>query len=325
MKKIFLFLGLAAAMCGQVLAQDTLLMDVPPSKYFYNFWPEEDSVIIHYLGFSVTASTETAAKFYTKDSLSVYGLAVLPKIAPELNTSQFTDTTLDNLFGHAKLYEAETDSLRTIGQLQVHMQHTPIAYYMAINKYDAMSTDTWPNLHLLKPLAVYEVYFDTPITVVDSFYVGFKYVQLGVPKYKLALYYMMPPHSHWTESIQHASYFNNTRRWRYYNSDMEFYYLMFPILTPDTVHGGDSLSVQVSLVDRLVAVQPNPATERVKVVASCGMERVTAYNAAGVMVHEQAATGLSTTLEVTGWPTGTYILHIQTPLGVSTKRLIVAR
>ena len=28
---------------------------------------------------------------------------------------------------------------------------------------------------------------------------------------------------------------------------------------------------------------------------------------------------------VAGWPAGTYILHIQTPLGVSTKRLVVAR
>ncbi|MBR3372516.1 MAG: T9SS type A sorting domain-containing protein [Bacteroidaceae bacterium] len=28
---------------------------------------------------------------------------------------------------------------------------------------------------------------------------------------------------------------------------------------------------------------------------------------------------------VAGWPAGTYILHIQTPLGISTKRLVVAR
>ena len=104
------------------------------------------------------------------------------------------------------------------------------------------------------------------------------------------------------------------------------FYLVFPILTPDTMDHPQDMTVDtVNMVDRLVAVQPNPATERVKVVASCGMERVTAYNAAGVKVHEQAATGLSTTLEVTGWPAGTYILHIQTPLGVSTKRLVVAR
>ena len=72
-------------------------------------------------------------------------------------------------------------------------------------------------------------------------------------------------------------------------------------------------------------MQPNPATERVKVVASCGMERVTAYDAAGVKVHEQPATGLCATLNVQGWLAGTYILHIQTPLGISTKRLVVAR
>ncbi len=105
-------------------------------------------------------------------------------------------------------------------------------------------------------------------------------------------------------------------------------YFVFPIIAPPdtTGTGDDSLAVQqVQLVDRLVAVQPNPATERVKVLASCGMERVTAYDATGRKVHEQSASGFSTTLEVTGWPAGTYILHIQTPMGVSTKRLVVAR
>ena len=343
MKRFLIFFGLIAAVCGQVLAQDTLLMSTPPNNYFYDNWPTDDSVRLNALGFNVNFSPETALRFYTKDSLQVYGIAVMLRLSREYEPNQWIDTTLDSIYGYAKLYEAEIDSPRTIGQAKVHFRDTPISYYMAINKYDGMSVDTWPSIHLLEPLAVQEVFFDAPITVADSFYVGFRFdrhYRLDVTtyntKYKLALRCLMPNHLNWenNNSFQTVTYYTDLDQWRYEHRGWTWMYLLFPVLTPDTVnhpqdttiHGGDSLTVEpVWPFDRLVSVQPNPATEQVRVLSSFGLTHLTAYDAAGVKVYDQAVSGLKATLEVTGWPAGTYILHIQTPVGVSTKRLVVAR
>jgi hypothetical protein len=116
--------------------------------------------------------------------------------------------------------------------------------------------------------------------------------------------------------------------WMYEDTNRVDKYLVFlyPILTPPDTSGlGNETVGEVNMLERMVAVQPNPATEQARVLSSFGITKVTAYDAAGRKVHEQSASGFSTTLEVTGWPAGTYILHIQTPLGVSTKRLVVAR
>ena len=340
MKKIVLFLGMVVVMCGQAMAQDTLTMNVPPNNYFYDVWPSEDTIGVNYYGFDpdIGHAVESGLRFFTKDTLQVYGLAVMLKLFRDYRPPVITyiDTTTDSIYGFMKLYEAETDSLRTIGQLKVHLHDTPIAYYLQWQKYDINPDYTWPDLHLLEPMAVQEVYFDTSITVTDSFYVGYRYDR----QYRVDQYTYSSPYSlalrafysnHWRDICpQQALYFVtglNSGYWRYTTGTNVSVYLLFPILTPDTTTapGDDSLSVQVSPVDRLVAVQPNPATERVKVLSSCGMERVTAYDATGRKVHEQSASGFSTTLNVQGWPAGTYILHIQTPLGISTKRLVVAR
>jgi len=141
------------------------------------------------------------------------------------------------------------------------------------------------------------------------------------------------------------------------------YFLIFPILTPeptidttvnpgsdttfvggDTVAMGDTLIVtdtviiggdtivnydtllavvQNDLLQRLTAVTPNPAVGTARVVASTGLSRIVAYNTAGSKVYDRPATGLSATLDVSRWPSGTYLLRIHTPLGTVTKKLIV--
>ena len=212
----------------------------------------------------------------------------------------------------------------------------------------------------LPVIPVYEHYFDSAYWVSDSFYVGWtkrsaEHVVFDSDGHRwqwdhwpVFIYGFgpLPLDTNYSDRLLiHNDYSNEPPEWMgrpvdygpewYYQiaNDRDVYpiYFVFPILTPEppedtTSHGGDSLAVEpVRPLDRLVSVQPNPATEQVKVVASCGMERVTAYNAAGVKVYDQAASGLKATLEVQSWPAGTYILHVQTPMGLSTKRLIVAR
>ena len=73
----------------------------------------------------------------------------------------------------------------------------------------------------------------------------------------------------------------------------------------------------------LVGMQPNPASGKVAVMSSYGIERVEVYDARGVRVYEQAASGTATGFDVSGWAKGAYAVMIYTPAGVATRRLVV--
>ena len=81
--------------------------------------------------------------------------------------------------------------------------------------------------------------------------------------------------------------------------------------------------VQPDLVYRYTSVQPNPATDRVKVVSSFGLTRIEVYDTRGRLLHDLPASGLKATLDVSSWPRGTYLLRITTPVGQTTKKLLV--
>ena len=71
-----------------------------------------------------------------------------------------------------------------------------------------------------------------------------------------------------------------------------------------------------------MSVQPNPAVDEARVLSSFGLRGIEAYNAGGQKVYEGKAKGLEATLDVKGWPRGTYLLRITTPLGTVTKKLL---
>ena len=339
MKKAVLLLAGLVAFVNGLLAQDTVqFFDPPQDKYFVNdeAWVESTAYITPFL----LSHGQTAMCLFSTDSLKVYGLAASVFESTMNRPNYVYDTSCDKAYRFLRLYLLDGDSLRWIAQKKLQLHTTPMAYYVNLD------TMVPPRDKLIAPM--YELYFDSAITVVDSFAVGLYYPPNKHNYYdedSTHYYYQYRPlgvglamHHKFTQIVRYiCSYGEDDNgpyaHWSHVNFP-QTYFLLFPILEPDTTSGGtgtgeggdDSLTVQqVQLVDRLVAVQPNPATERVKVLASCGMERVTAYDATGRKVHEQSASGFSTTLEVTGWPAGTYILHIQTPMGVSTKRLVVAR
>ena len=107
------------------------------------------------------------------------------------------------------------------------------------------------------------------------------------------------------------------------------------IVSDTVVIGGDTvvrydtiLAVQDGgMLGRLTGVTPNPAAERAKVVSSMGVSRVEVFSAEGMRVKDIRIPGgtLSTTLDVSRWPAGVYLLRIHTPLGMAVKRLTVVR
>jgi hypothetical protein len=90
----------------------------------------------------------------------------------------------------------------------------------------------------------------------------------------------------------------------------------------------DNLSVtEQGMLGRLTGVMPNPAAATAKVVSSFGLTKVEAFNLRGerVATLRLPEASLSTTLDVSHWPAGIYLLRIHTPQGTCVKRLTVSR
>lgn len=72
-----------------------------------------------------------------------------------------------------------------------------------------------------------------------------------------------------------------------------------------------------------VTLQPNPATSTALLTAAVPLASVEVYSAAGALCQRLPATGLSATLDVSSWPSGTYLLLIDTEAGTVSRRLVV--
>ena len=84
-----------------------------------------------------------------------------------------------------------------------------------------------------------------------------------------------------------------------------------------------SISIEMPLTERLTHILPNPAIDQVQVISSYGITQVDVYNLQGIRMVSKKTKGLGTTIDVSGWPAGIYIVIIHTPAGNVTKRLVV--
>ncbi len=74
---------------------------------------------------------------------------------------------------------------------------------------------------------------------------------------------------------------------------------------------------------RFTRLVPNPARGEVNVVSSFRLSRIELYSLDGRKVLEQEADGISTMVDVSSLPRGTYIAALYLPHGVATKKLVV--
>ena len=91
----------------------------------------------------------------------------------------------------------------------------------------------------------------------------------------------------------------------------------------DTTHHEGIEVAEGGDLSRFVRLMPNPASGRVVVMSSYGMERVRVYDARGGKVYDSPADGTTAGFDVSSWAKGTYVVHVRTHAGTAAKRLVV--
>ena len=265
MKKLALFIALTAMAAGSAMAQDTIENRQMDNYYYYGtYFQGKENYVVNQALFS-SYGGDVGRFFGTSDTMTIYGIAAglfdLCNGDPVGLSLYCIDTTYANAIQWLKLYEPHADTLLTVRSTPVHLRSTPVNYY--INFFPSMTRPS-----CIVP--IYERYFDTPATVVDSFYAGMTVVGRDMntesPDYHKLLW---PPAA--MAYIRADSNTNNFlmgynpgtgQVWHRTTHD-NVYYMLFPILTPnpdtnstadtttlssDTTYLGDTLIVTDTVI-----------------------------------------------------------------------------
>lgn len=340
MKKIvFLMLVLVPVLAGR--AQDTL-QDPLRDYYYLDPKPVLDSGgWSTYVPITGDGCGIVGKRLVAKHPLKVYGVAACMMTDAEFNAydlamwedyaetfwGNYSDTTLEECYEYLGIYYRSGDSLVPKREVMVHKKYDTVAYYVESGRV-WLAHDS----NFIYPM--YEKYFDEPISVHDTFYVtvtqrsevdpfGFPGTpHMGVNTLSLrnvGFYECHVSKMCWPEEGPVHWDLGETM----YNAPDKNFYLLFPILSP---RGGEEDTTSVGIADmasRYVSVQPNPASRETRVLSSIGMQRIEVYNSEGRRVLDRKSEGVEEALDVSGWPAGTYMLRIVTPLGTTTKKLVV--
>ena len=364
MKKTLLALAALLALGIGAAAQDTIPMNgLTREGYLYNdYYSRFKNSTLSQLD-DVCDGGEWGIRFYSSDTLAIYGIAVGIRDGREYYESQglnpanyMHDTSYEHAYEYLRIYEPYPDSLHCTHQVKLHLHRHPVAYY-------AYYSDTIPT----RPrdfVAMYERYFNAPVNVSGVFYVGktffngARYGTIEDTYIPLMLRLLRYTTAQFGDSVMYG-HNEPTLYWmRQWMRGKN--YLIFPILLPpdtnyvwdttvvagDTTFVGDTVIVcdtlivggdtiihydtilalpEHGLLGRLTGVMPNPAAETAKVVSSYGLTEVEVFNMAGEKVHTLRLPDapLTATLDVRRWPSGTYLLRIHTPQGTAVKKLVV--
>lgn len=85
--------------------------------------------------------------------------------------------------------------------------------------------------------------------------------------------------------------------------------------------GTEPIAIEI-LADRNTCLMPNPTSDKVTVVSSYQLQKVELFGTDGKRIASYPADGLSTELDLSAYPSGSYIVRTTTTAGVTTKRLV---
>ncbi len=313
-------------------AQDTI--SEPAANYFAPGWPTDDSsrAILgktYRIGFDYNGyGGDFAKQLYTSSPLTIYGMAAAlivsgpsydyPDWTPNNLGSRLIDSTYDSCYEYLRIYQATGNGyeIAPVAETRVNATDTPVAF-IRVGPVDETPI----------PRRVFESYFDTPVTVTDTFYAGitqhlwFSEIIEGIqyyPSWSIRIATVETTHGPilFNEYYrEYSSYFGWIER------DFAQFLLIMPIIDTGTSNDG----IGEIGIGHFVSLSPNPASEQVHIYSIFGMSHIEAYDATGRRVYIQKSSGHEALIDTRSWPSGTYLLAVGTSLGLANKKLIIRR
>ena len=249
------------------------------------------------------------------------------------------DTTDDNCFEYFQYYKktasrGDTVELTVIEQGMVHVLDSNVIGYL----------DLGANVpsYVRRYVPIRAIYFDHPIYVTDTFYIGMTNYNCISPENNENRTWIFASltYSGGGFITTQRSYFRLSREkniWKAAHSSPTpwnpntyyfTYYYIFPLVDSvpmypsPLVTGGGMAGAPVVTVDDFVSVSPNPATGMATVKSSFGINAVGLYDLGGALLLSQTASGLTHTLDLRPYAAGVYILKVRTPNGTATKKIV---
>ncbi len=321
-----------------LFAQDTLEYgDLP--YYYNNYYPRHNFISV-FGACSLVGDTTACAStsngitpdssrgligqgqvYITNDTLQIYGVAATYNNCydleplPEIAVYQYEhDSTLYS--GHGVL--TELNRTRAMSRIRNYTYRATVR----LCDYTFTNIEEWDN-DVVSVVPAYEYYFNQPITVHDTFFVG------GLNGTTPQAVYINYGHAAFLDEFI-ATYGHHTtveRRWNklvIVNLPINYKILyggFFPIIRP--LHGSDSTAIDMVDYSRMVSLAPNPTDGRFTVTSDDGLRAIMIYDMTGRAVMRRNASGSRVEFDASALPKGCYILAATTTNGVARKKLIL--
>ena len=254
------------------------------------------------------------------------------------------DTTLAHCEEFIRAYEMSKDTINILREGLCNIS-TPPNYYLELPDEIVPHWEDEQYWHL----RFYEIYFDEPLWVSDSFYVG---MSQYLPKPnstadKWPVWPMIPVSSYIYNVPDNLHYpFNilfspdsNCANWYYsdeiprigsplppYTSILNNYTMrdlwFFPIVDSNTWEPPHREGIAPTPSVAAVEISPNPTTGRVSIHSEHTISYIEVYDSHGLLVDVHNTLATSCELDFSSLHSGVYLLHIYTSSGTVTKRLI---
>ena len=270
---------------------------------------------------------------YIDTSLRIIGVAAAMDINVEGSGYRYSDTTIaGRVPEYLQLYKPTADSMILLAQG---------CWNDVQPRYRLQIFTSQPYVMLYYPY-IYEVYFDSAITVSDSFYVAGtefnnhmdtndydKYAHPQTRLWQISYEDTGGPYTS-SQTIERATFGRDTNWFRPisggYRGEVTLPHrgyglLIFPIF--DTTGIVLDITQPTRLAEQHTTLYPNPATTEASLFSAFRIHTVEVYNTQGQLVENRKVEAQYARLNLAAYPKGMYVVVVTTAAGRTTKKLLV--
>ena len=370
MKRIAFILTLSALFHINIVAQSVhptgdTIEQTPPNGYID--WWDWDAAIENKSGVGISYNSDFSSlrilcmPLYTPTPLRVVGIGAL-LFARDPNTYCQVDSTRYQQYLY--LFQSDNSCMTKKGKIPINLKDSHryihitgpgkgITYDNSVLFFSNDSSTCCSKHQWDSVFSLYEHYFDSAITVHDTFYLGFSFsgfdwdnpdslihkdiLRIGIAWYRklhceeveVPIDLCIPE-----SDLNYMLYYSyKSATWRStlddsWVSDEEaylsnwpnnFHLLMYAILETET---GDSLAIHTpALLADGIFISPNPASDRLTITSTHRINHVDIYNQQGILVFSENRTGHTVNIDTGTYPTGHYIVIVSTYDGSFSKNV----